>query len=654
MTLAKSSAVLQSVTATVLVSFACSCVNEAYDLSKDIDGTMDIQGSISLPIGSTEFMPIGDFLELDQDDQTSSILTTDENGDYRLSVKSDKPIVPDEPISIPEISIDASQLLPDPENPGNAGGFKFPGIRIGSEVNDIIQGLAPDKITDEIVDYLNSQLPPVSEETVSTPISINERLSDDITGIVKDIREIQIDAPIELSIAVEGENLHRGRLFLNGPETNGGRFDITFPDFVVLEGRSSNVTVEDGHILTFNNLEINVENPETSSFSFAIVSIDMNALKEGQGYTDGTLYIEDNIELSSGLRLSLDPRDFVENGTISVPDEITIDMSLNAGSEIAVKSVTAALDLGGYGIEPTEVSIGELPDFLSGDNVTLDLYNPVIRLDVLADEANTPDIHFPEFTLSASLDAFGKDGQSTMDSPISLNDIAISKGMNHVIISRLPVDRIDPVPQDEHYVYREISNLSDIIKVIPDHITISEIEINTAEEYTTVVFPQNGAPLTYDVSVDYSIDVPLAFGKDLNISYSTEFDGWNENFSSTSDSDYRLDLREATIRFDFINSIPLELGLSAEAIDIDGNVMDDIDVSLEGTLAAGNTGSETSTPIIITIRATQEALDRFDGLRLNIEATSGDMEGVTLNKNQGIRLENISANIQGGVQLEIF
>ena len=623
MTLAKSSAVLQSVTATVLVSFACSCVNEAYDLSKDIDGTMDIQGSISLPIGNTEFMPIGDFLELDQDDQTSSILTTDENGDYRLSVKSDKPIVPDEPISIPEISIDASQLLPDPENPGNAGGFKFPGIRIGSEVNDIIQGLAPDKITDEIVDYLNSQLPPVSEETVSTPISINERLSDDITGIVKDIKEIQIDAPIELSIAVEGENLHRGRLFLNGPETNGGRFDITFPDFVVLEGRSSNVTVEDGHILTFNNLEINVENPETSSFSFAIVSIDMNALKEGQGYTDGTLYIEDNIELSSGLRLSIDPRDFMENGAISVPDE------------------------------PTEVSIGELPDFLSGDNVTLDLYNPVIRLDVLADEANTPDIHFPEFTLSASLDAFGKDGQSTMDSPISLNDIAISKGMNHVIISRLPVDRIDPVPQDEHYVYREISNLSDIIKVIPDHITISEIDINTAEEYTTVVFPQNGAPLTYDVSVDYSIDVPLAFGKDLNISYSTEFDGWNENFSSTSDSDYRLDLREATIRFDFINSIPLELGLSAEAIDIDGNVMDDIDVSLEGTLAAGNTGSETSTPIIITIRATQ-ALDRFDGLRLNIEATSGDMEGVTLNKNQGIRLENISANIQGGVQLEIF
>ena len=58
MSLAKSSAVLQSVTATALMFFACSCVNEEYDLSNGIDGTVDIQGSISLPIGSTEFMPI--------------------------------------------------------------------------------------------------------------------------------------------------------------------------------------------------------------------------------------------------------------------------------------------------------------------------------------------------------------------------------------------------------------------------------------------------------------------------------------------------------------------------------------------------------------------------------------------------------------------
>ena len=648
MTLAKSSAVLQSVTATVLALSVCSCVNEEYDLSKNIDGTMDIQGSISLPVGSTEFMPIGDFLELDQDDQGSSILTTDENGDYRLSVKSDSPIVPDQPVSIPGIDINAKDLLPGGTD-GEGGGFKFVDVDL-STVGKYIQDLDPDNITNEIVNKLNQDLGPLSKEVKSTPISVDETFSEDVKKTVKDISYIRLDAPVRLAISLQGDNFTTGKVKLSGPETDNGRFTISFPEFVVLTDGSDNVTIEeDGHTLSFKDLEVDAGFP--AEFTFSLAAIDMSKLKAGQGFADGRLYIEDEIELSSGIRLWIDPRDFVVGGAISVPESISVDLDL-AVEAVTVKSVIAALDLSGFDMEPTDISVGELPEFLSGSNVTLDLYNPVIRLDVLADESNTPDISFPKFTLSASLDAFDKDGQSTMDSPISLDGITIGKGMNHVIISRLPVDRIDPVPQGEHYDYREISNLSDIIKVIPDHITISGITVETAEEYTEVVFPQDGSGLTYDVSVEYSLDVPLAFGKDLNISYSTDFDGWNENFSDTSDSDYKLNLKEASIRFDFVSSIPLELDLSADAIDLDGNVMDDIEVALDGRLAAGNIGTETSTAIKITIKATQEALDRFDGLRLNIRAASGNMEGVTLNKNQGIRLDNISANIQGGVQFD--
>ena len=517
-------------------------------------------------------------------------------------------------------------------------------------VGNYIQDLDPDDITDEIVNDLNQQLPLLSDEVKSTPISVNETFSEDVKKTVKDISYIRLDAPVRLAISLQGDNFTTGKVKLSGPKTDNGWFTISFPEFVVLTDGSDNVTIEeDGHTLSFKDLEVGAGSP--AEFTFSLAAIDMSKLKGGQGFADGRLYIDDEIELSSGIRLWIDPRNFVVGGAISVPESISVDMDL-AVEDVTVKSVTAALDLSGFDMEPTDISVGELPEFLSGSNVTLDLYNPVIRLDVLADESNTPDIHFPEFTLSASLDAFDKDGQSTMDSPISLDGITIGKGMNHVIISRLPVKHDDPVLQGEHYVYCKISNLSDIIKVIPDHITISDITVETAEEYTEVVFPQDGSGLTYDVSVEYSLDVPLAFGKDLNISYSTDFDGWNENFSDTSDSDYTLNLKEASIRFDFVSSIPLELDLSADAIDLDGNVMDDIEVALDGRLAAGNIGSETTTAIKITIKATQEALNRFDGLRLNIRAASGNMEGVTLNKNQGIRLENISANIQGGVQFD--
>ena len=41
-----------------------SCLNPDYDLTKEIDTTMRIEGDISAPIGSTEMIYVEDFLHL--------------------------------------------------------------------------------------------------------------------------------------------------------------------------------------------------------------------------------------------------------------------------------------------------------------------------------------------------------------------------------------------------------------------------------------------------------------------------------------------------------------------------------------------------------------------------------------------------------------
>ena len=665
MSLAKSSAVLQSVTATALMFFACSCVNEEYDLSNGIDGTVDIQGSISLPIGSTEFMPIGDFLELDQDGQESILVADPQTGDYRLYIESDNTIAPDEPIEIQQITIEGEMLVPD-------GGVTYEEIGLGSRVENITSALDPGMdIPEEVGNVLNSLIDGMEPlEAQTTPIEINEDISQ-VTDIVKDIKKIELEAPIALTLSLKGDNLTKGKVSLSGPGNEA--FTITFPEFVTLEPGTDNLTIIDGHILSFDNLDIDIDDPESSTFEFSLTGIDLSLLDEGQGMVGDRLTVTDEISISE-LKLGLDINDFART-VGEIPYEIAIDLSLNVG-DVFVKSVEAVLDPD-FSIDPQSIDIGELPEFISGDNVTLDLYNPVIRLDVNAEDnvRTATGKGFPNFYMSAGIDAFDKNGSSTLgsDGPIVIGDdgsgkdnspVVIKEGMNHIVISRQEAenDGNGPVPADENYQYITVPELGKLISVIPDHITISDIKVriphegsegNWAEsDYTAITFPQEG-PLTYDVGVDYSIEVPLAFGKDLYISYSTDFNGWNENFSSTSESDYKLDLKEASIKFDFINSIPLELGLSAEAIDTDGNVMSDIDVELEGTLAAGNINNETSAAVVVKIVATQEALDRFDGLRLNIEATSGDMEGVALNKDQGVRLENISANIQGGIQLDL-
>ena len=660
MSLAKSSAVLQSVSGVALILFACSCVNEEYDLNNGIDGTVDIQGSISLPIGNTEFIPIGDFLELDQEDQESILVADPQTGDYKLYIESEEPIAPDEPIEVPQITIDGDNLLPD-------GGVIYEGIELGSLVTDLTAHLPDDyDIPEDVRTKLNklvSEMPP--QRIADTPISINEDISD-VTDIVKAIKDIELDAPIELSISiVRKDYLDKGKVSLKG--VDGAPFTITFPDFITLAYDDDKLTIEDGHILSFESLEVDADNPQNSTFSFNLESIDMSSFEEGQGMVGNELIVNDEISMSE-FKIDLDLADFAET-VGEIPDAIDIDISLNV-SDVFVKSVSAVLDPS-VNVEPQKIEIGDLPEFITGEDVVLDLYNPVIRLDVKAsDNTDFPD-NFPAFNLSASLDAFREDGTSTMDSPIELGGVSapieIKEGTNHVIVSRRGVEHEDVAQLDEYYDYIEIEELGDLVKTIPSYIEISNVSASVPHEgsdgnwsdgdYTTIAFPESsyGEPssLVYDIEVDYSIEVPLAFGNDLSLSYSTDFNGWNENFNSTSDTDYTLDIKEALIKFEFINSIPLALDLSADAIDVDGEIIDDIKVTLEGSLDAGNIGAETSSDVTVKILATPEALERFDGLRLNMEATSGGTVGVPLNENQGVKLEKITASIQGGIQMDL-
>ena len=659
MSLAKSSAVLQSVSGAALILFACSCVNEEYDLNNGIDGTVDIQGSISLPIGNTEFIPIGDFLELDQEDQESILVADPQTGDYKLYIESEEPIAPDEPIEVPQITIDGDNLLPD-------GGVIYEGIQLGSLVSDLTEQL-PDyaEIPENVCTELNrliGEMDPLS--IADTPITINEDISD-VTDIVKAIKDIELDAPIELSISIVRDYPHKGKVRLEG--VDGAPFTITFPDFITLVPDDDKLTIEDGHILSFESLEVDADNPQNSTFSFNLESIDMSSFEEGQGMVGNELIVNDEISMSE-FKIDLDLADFAET-VGEIPDAIDIDISLNV-SDVFVKSVSAVLDPS-VNVEPQKIEIGDLPEFITGEDVVLDLYNPVIRLDVKAsDNTDFPD-NFPAFNLSASLDAFREDGTSTMDSPIELGGVSapieIKKGTNHVIVSRRGVEHEDVAQLDEYYDYIEIEELGDLVKTIPSYIEISNVSASVPHEgsdgnwsdgdYTTIAFPESsyGEPssLVYDIEVDYSIEVPLAFGNDLSLSYSTDFNGWNENFNSTSDTDYTLDIKEALIKFEFINSIPLALDLSADAIDVDGEIIDDIKVTLEGSLDAGNIGAETSSDVTVKILATPEALERFDGLRLNMEATSGGTVGVPLNENQGVKLEKITASIQGGIQMDL-
>ena len=61
-----------------------SCLNEDYDLTKDIDTNISIDGDISAPLGNSELILVDDFLNLGND--AEDVLKTDASGNYYVSV----------------------------------------------------------------------------------------------------------------------------------------------------------------------------------------------------------------------------------------------------------------------------------------------------------------------------------------------------------------------------------------------------------------------------------------------------------------------------------------------------------------------------------------------------------------------------------------
>ena len=62
------------------MSALSACVNEEYDLSKDIDTEITILQNVSMPVGSIEPVTIEKVLNLEQDE--NSVLRKDDDGDF--------------------------------------------------------------------------------------------------------------------------------------------------------------------------------------------------------------------------------------------------------------------------------------------------------------------------------------------------------------------------------------------------------------------------------------------------------------------------------------------------------------------------------------------------------------------------------------------
>lgn len=568
-----------------------SCLNEDYDLTKDIDTNISIDGDISAPLGNSEFILVDDFLNLGKD--AADVLKADASGNYYVSVT---------------------------------------GRGASSDVEMPVLSFSDELVTDGgyIAKIKKSELPLPSSGTVpaeqytkhfnvsSTPMTVNE----DVPHEIRAIKDAEVSGVVNISLTVTTGKATLSDLIIDFPE---------YLEFADVKDAGLNFN-PDGNLLTIKSPQISTV---AKNFYLNVVGIDFDKIPSGQGF----LSSQHKIVLNDEIKLSA----FDVNAVLSdlgttveaIPNEIVADIGISISSLI-VKTALVKVDPD-IVIDPFISNVGELPDFLSGDDVVLDLYNPVLKLNI--------DNHTPlKLNLNADIMSYkGADhrsahvGNANGGEAISLTP----SGMNRLYVSRTG----EGVPTGFSSVV--VPDFSSLISIVPDRVGMENIDVEAADEFVTLT---SGG--RYNVVYDFELAAALAFGKDVKIVYSTDFTGWNETFNPNDES-FALEVRDADVKFDFVNMIPMAISLDAAAIDVDGNVIPGIKVTLNGNIPAGSVEKPSTSALNLNLEGSAEQMRKLDGLRLNLTGSDpGTMSGVCLNKNQGVQFKNMKIRLQAKMDIE--
>ena len=612
-----------------------SCVNEAYDLSKGIDTSIDINADISVPLGSTQKILIGDLLEIDSG---NSMITVADNGDYVFSIQGD-PIT--RTVEMPDLDLGTIDI----GNEQNEGGFR---VNMEVPVDQLKSDLAGSLTVPE--DYKFDDIR-VEGET-STAIKISQKV-DYVTAIER----IDMDADLTLSLALA----RSGGNGTGGSITISEGFVLDFPNYIVVGAPSDSrfsLDPADNSIKTVS--DVTLEMNDALALTIDITAIDFTKMPDGQGLIDGKIVIDDKIVMS-GLSVSAMARSF-GNIVDDLPTELSLDIDL--GIDVAaVRSARLMIDPEVTVEDQTIEVTGERPEFLEGADVNIDLYNPVITLTVRNDSPLSAAL---SATITANTE--GKDPVSVMlgsQDPDAEDAIVLSPGVTPIYISRKPYDPGDIIPGTNGYIPVVKDEIGNLVSALPDEIVISGIKVQTVQEMMDM---ELDGSREYTFAMDYSIYSPMAFGEDLLIEYPYDIKGLNDTFNSSSEETgsgndgVEIRFTEATVSLTFVNEIPFRLGVTALPIDTDGNVIESgIEISLtdpatgaDVSVAPGSINNPGSTSALITVHADMETVRKLDGFRLDLKGScDSGFAGQAINKDQGIQLKDISVSIVGGISTEL-
>ena len=296
-----------------------SCVDNKYDLDKDIDITINVGGEhLTIPAGSSDTAYLSKIIEVEEGDILQPDATTRV---YHLTKKDDIDV---EPTTVKEVTI-----------------------------SETTTNLSPTEI-------VNATSSSVEVPATVTTFGDFEAKSNNIDEALKELGALYAKAPVDLILTIDFQKEQS----LNFTRVQANKLKIVFPDYIVFkaeEGIQGHELILDGQVLSENGSSYS-RTLKVEGYKF---SENAGAGKKPNG---GTLTIEGVISMEGEVVTS----GVSGTGILSlVPKTVLREMTANSVTGVIQPEIKA---------ETTNIELNDLPDFLKDEETRMDITNPVILL----------------------------------------------------------------------------------------------------------------------------------------------------------------------------------------------------------------------------------------------------------------------------------
>lgn len=607
---------------------SCS-VDNAYDLSKDVDMTVSVGNGISIPLGSTEKIMLTEMI----DPAGSDVISVSDDGSYTISKTG----------TFEAVDFDIEEVN---------------GVRINTRIDEQHYSMDLKELYDsysEAVDAINNNpyLPQeIKDQLIAelaankVAVSLDEKIDkNDVEfdfkkeGLPKEldyIYRVEFDEPVKMHLEVDVlcetdpamfELMDSLELSTIGDEDDN--FYVRVPEYIEFV---EDTRINGNKLYLEGAVHVNEDrNQFAMAWDFYIKALNF---KDGYKVENGNLVLDDTLRINGSVKSNIV---MVEAGDVKdgyrTFEDVVFKPIINI-DEFDIKHIEAQVNVDIDDIEEEiDLDLGDDLDFLYEDGTVLDFANPQLVVNV----ANNSSVAVSSEVLIKGYDENGNyiDGS---DAVAHFDIQASSANKFYVTNTGAGMEGCVAVKSD----------LSNLFKKLPHTIGFEMKSKNDSIEHVHVDLGS-----TMSVFGDYEVNIPLEFNE-VELTYTeTIEDVLGDDPSEVTD--YVKNIELVTIDFDVLNTVPAGFTPSVVAYDANGNELKGITVSVEGSVTPGNgmDGTTVTEPVKSSFKILFSAKDN-ELVDLNtIDLKFRGVGSGALNTNEYLKIEKMSVTLSEPLEVDL-